>query len=127
MGWFSNLTRWVVDDVLGIDLPDPKANDSAAAAAASQAAATQQALNEQTTALREQTAIARQSADASLAAQKKALQVSEAALLPNTDSESAVVAGENRQRRLKSSSPWGIGLQKKLGAAPVGFRVLSGQ
>lgn len=116
MGFFS----WLIDDVLGIDLPDP-------AAANASAAATRQALDEQTTALREQTAIAQRSSDAALEAQKKALAVSEAALIPTIDSESARVAGENRQRRLQQTSPWGIGQQKKLGSAPVGFRVLSGQ
>ena len=129
MGFFS----WLVDDVLGIDLPDSSANDAAAASAAQQqrdaaaaAAVTQTALTEQTNALRDQTAIARQSADDALAQQKKALAVSEAALIPTIDSESARVAGENRQRKLTSTSPFGIGLQKKLGAAPTGFRVLSG-
>ena len=130
MGFFS----WLVDDVLGIDLPDPHANDAAAAAAAQQqqqalasAAATQTAMTEQTTALRQQTAIAQQSADQALASQKKALAVSEAALIPTIDSESARAAGEARQRKLQSSSPFGIGMQKKLGSAPTGFRVLSGQ
>lgn len=127
MGWFSSAVNWLVDDVLGIDLPDPNANAGAANAAAQSAAATQQALNAQTAALQDQTAIARQSADAALAQQKKALAASEAALIPTIDSESARVAGENRQRKLQSTSPWGIGLQKKLGSAPVGFRVLSGQ
>lgn len=123
MGWFS----WLVDDVLGIDLPDPEANQAASQAAAASAAATQQALTEQTNALKAQTLQAQQSADAALAQQKKALAVSEAALIPTIDSESARVAGEIRQRKLQSKSPFGIGMQKKLGAAPVGFRVLSGQ
>ncbi|UZE47922.1 hypothetical protein ONR75_24100 [Rhodopseudomonas sp. P2A-2r] len=136
MGFFS----WLVDDVLGIDLPDNSANEAAAAnaasqqqasrdsaaAAARQAAATEAAMAEQTNALRQQTDIARQSADAALAQQKKALAVSEAALIPTIDSESARVAGESRQRKLQSTSPFGIGLSRKLGTAPTGFRVLSG-
>lgn len=140
MGWFSSLTHWLVDDVLGIDLPDPGATaksnaaassgdaaaQAAAAAASQQSAATQQALNAQTDALRSQTALAQKSADDALASQKKALALSEASLIPTIDSESAKVAGENRQRKLQSTSPWGIGLQKKLGAPPTGFRVLSG-
>ena len=99
---------------------------TSAAAAAQQAQATQNALTEQTNALRDQTSIARQSADAALTQQKKALAVSEAALIPTIDSESARVAGESRQRKLTSTSPFGIGLQRKLGSAPTGFRVLSG-
>ncbi|MFA6267644.1 MAG: hypothetical protein WC670_18250 [Pseudolabrys sp.] len=119
MGFFS----WLVDDVLGFDLPDTDALSSQAAASAE---SSRRALDEQTTALREQTAIARQSADAALAEQKRALAVSEAALIPTIDSESARVAGENRQRKLTTNSPWGIGAQKKLGTPPVGFRVLMG-
>jgi hypothetical protein len=134
MGWFSNIVHTVVDDWLGIDLPDPKANAAASAnasaaqqASAQQAAATQSALTEQTNALKASTALAQKTADDALATQKKALAASEAALIPTIDSESARVAGETRQRKLQSTSPWGIGMQKKLGAAPVGFRVLSGQ
>ncbi|NUU41385.1 hypothetical protein [Tardiphaga robiniae] len=123
MGFFS----WLVDDVLGIDLPDPHANDVAAANAAASAASTQLALTEQTNALKASNAIAQKAADDALASQKAAIAKSEAALLSPLDSESARVAGENRQRKLQSTSPFGIGLSKKLGAAPTGFRVLSGQ
>lgn len=119
MGFFN----WLIDDVLGIDLPDTDALNVRAKESSDRSA---QALEEQTVALREQTAIAQRSSDAALQAQKKALAASEASLIPTMDSESARVAGESRQRKLQSTSPWGIGLQKKLGAAPTGFRVLSG-
>lgn len=127
MGWFSSFTNWLVDDVLGIDLPDPNANAKASSDAAAKQEAAQTALTEQTNALKTQNAIAQKSADDALIGQKKALAVSEAALMPNMDSESARAASDTKQRKLQMSSPWGIGMQKKLGAAPVGFRVLSGQ
>lgn len=126
MGFFSKLKKFVVDDVLGFDTPDPKLVQAQQQQAAATAAATQQALNEQTNALRAQTAIAQKSADDALAAQKAAVARSEAALIPLTDSESARKAGENRQRKLQISSPFGVGLKKNLGAADVGFRVLTG-
>lgn len=119
--------KWLIDDVMGIDLPDPDANAAQAEQARQGAAATQAALTEQTNALKTSNAIAQKAADDALASQKAALLKSEAALLSPLDSESAKAAGESRQRKLQSTSPFGIGLQKKLGAAPTGFRVLSGQ
>ncbi len=121
MGIFSNILRTVVDDWLGIDLP------TAPAAPPDNSAAIQKSLTEQTNALKAQTDNAQKATDAALAAQKAALLKSDAALIPNIDSESARTAQDTRKRKLQSTSPWGIGLQNKLGAAPTGFRILSGQ
>lgn len=119
MGWWSSFVRTVADDWLGFDLPPKAPADNSAAVKAS--------LDEQTNALKQQTAIAQRASDDALATQKAALLQSEAALMPNIDSESARAAQDTRKRKLQASSPWGIGLQTKLGAAPTGFRVLSGQ
>lgn len=119
MGWFSDIVRTVADDWLGFDLPPDAPPDNSAAI--------RQSLDEQTNALRQQTAIAQAASDNALRAQKAALLQSEAALMPNIDSESARSAQDTRKRKLQTTSPWGIGLQNKLGAAPTGFRVLSGQ
>lgn len=115
MSWFSSFLHKAADDWLGINPPPPD-----------NSAAIQQALTEQTAALREQTAFAQKSADDALASQKAALRQAEASLMPAIDSESVRQAQDSQKRKLQTSSPFGIGLQKKLGAAPVGFRVLSG-
>ncbi|KQW22140.1 hypothetical protein ASC80_01715 [Afipia sp. Root123D2] len=114
MGFWS----WLTDDVLGIDPPGPPPPDNSAAI--------QQSLDQQTAALKKSNAIAQAAADTALTAQKAAIAKSEAALMPAIDSESVRSSQDNQRRKLQAASPFGIGLQKKLGAAPTGFRVLSG-
>lgn len=88
--------------------------------------AIERALQEQTDTLREANARAEKAAADALAFQKEAQARAEAALVPLNDSESVRSARDIRQRALADSSPYGIGLSKKLGAPPTGFRVLSG-
>lgn len=64
---------------------------------------------------------------ASLAAQKDANALAAFASRPAIDSESARAAGDERRRKLLGGSNFGIGLPDLLGAAPVGFRMLSGE
>jgi hypothetical protein len=66
--------------------------------------------------------------DAARAAQKKALAVSEAALIPTIDSESARAAGDDRQRKLQAHRPFGHRPAEKCSARRRrAFRVLSGE
>lgn len=110
MGWFSN----ILDNWLGIDPPkvDP---------------GLQAAIDAQTRATNEASASAKASADAALKAQKDANLISAAASVPLADSESVRSAEDERKRKLLSGSSFGIGLPNTFGAAPTGFRVLTGQ
>lgn len=84
-------------------------------------------LTSATQALTDQTKAATDASNAALAAQQKADADAAAASVPVIDSESARQAGEDRQRKLQAGNvSFGIGLPSQLGAAPVGFRALSG-
>ena len=113
MSWFSKATKWVVDDLLGIDLPDGNAVEGQ--------------LAQQNKLLSDANAAAKASADKALKAQSDANAIAEAASRPAIDSESARAAEDERRRRLTTGSAFGVGLPTKFGAPPVGFRALSGQ
>lgn len=83
-------------------------------------------LAQQTDALNRQTALAQQSADAALAAQKQATAQATAASMPAIDSESARRAGQDRMRRLLLGSTGVDTGTSSLGAPPLGFRTLMG-
>lgn len=69
---------------------------------------------------------AQASAEAALKAQTDANLIAQAASMPSNDSESARARADDERRRLMNGSSFGIGLPSELGAAPVGFRLLSG-
>lgn len=110
MSWFSSF----MDNVLGIDPPQPDP-------------ALQASINAQTQATNEATAAAKASAAAALKAQKGANLIAASASVPLADSESVRSAADDRRRKLLNGSSFGIGLPDTFGAAPTGFRVLSGQ
>jgi hypothetical protein len=85
------------------------------------------AIAAQTDAVREQTASAKASADAALAAQKQANMLAASASVPAVDSESSRAAADDQKRKLLQGSSFGIGLPTATGAPPVGFRLLAGQ
>lgn len=117
MGWLHDLftpSTWAGD--LGLT-SKPAQTDPALTSAISQ----------QNTLLAQQTAQAQTDAAAALAAQTDANAIAASASVPATDSESSRAASDNQQRKLLQGSSFGIGLPDKLGAPPVGFRILSGQ
>lgn len=85
------------------------------------------AIAKQNQLLADQTASAKASADAALAAQQQANAIAASASTPAVDNESARAAADDRRRKLMQGSSFGIGLPDKLGTPPVGFRLLSGQ
>lgn len=122
MGFGKWFRKNVLDDLVGIDVPTPPP----AVNIPDPTPVIQQELSKQTDLLRQQQADAQKAASDALDAQKAATAQAEAAMIPQSDNESVRRARDDRARTLKQSSPFGIGLQKKLGSAPVGFRVLSG-
>lgn len=64
---------------------------------------------------------------AALQATQDALALAQQSSTPPQDSESARAASDDQRRKLMNGSSFGIGLATRLGAAPVGFRMLSGQ
>lgn len=88
---------------------------------------TQAAIAAQTAAVTQQTASAKASADAALAAQNQANLLAASSSVPTVDSESSRSAADDQKRKLLQGSSFGIGLPTTTGAPPVGFRLLSGQ
>lgn len=80
----------------------------------------------QTDALNRQTALAQQSAEAALAAQKQATAQAEAASMPAIDNPGARQAGVDRMRRLLLGSTGVSTGASSLGTPPLGFRTLTG-
>jgi len=118
MGWLSSLLH---------DIGTPSQWFSSPAPAPVAAPDNSAAINAQTEALKTQTASAQAAAQAALKAQTDANLIAAAAAVPASDSESARRAADQRRRQLMTGSSFGIGLPDKLGAPPVGFRLLSGQ
>lgn len=84
------------------------------------------AIAQQNALLGQQLTQAQTASAAALKAQTDANAIAAAAAVPATDSESARAASDDQRRRLAQGSSFGIGLPDKLGAPPVGFRLLSG-
>jgi hypothetical protein len=85
--------------------------------------ATQDTLTEQTTSLLASNKTASAAATEALTAQTTALKQQQAAAKPVRDSESARLAAEARMRKLLAAT---AGAGQKFGAAPLGYRTLTG-
>lgn len=84
------------------------------------------AINAQTDATKTATALAKQQAADALKAQKDANLLAQASSMPTVDSESARGASDDELRK-RLADQGGVGLPTQFGAAPVGYRLLSGQ
>lgn len=80
----------------------------------------------QTDALTASTAAATAASAAALTAQQNAQRQAEAAATPLSDSESARSAQDDQLRKTLAGGIYGVGMPATTGAAPVGYRLLSG-
>lgn len=117
MGFFHDLftpSTWLGD--LGLapkaSAPDPTLTNAIAT---------------QTQALTDATNAATAATLAATKAQQDAQLQAEAAATPPTDSESSRQASDDQLRKTLAGGVYGVGLPTTTGAAPVGYRLLSGQ
>jgi hypothetical protein len=80
----------------------------------------------QTNAIAAQTAALTASTAAATEATKQAQAQAEAAATPPTDSESSRTKADDQLRKTLAGGVYGVGMPQTLGAAPVGYRLLSG-
>jgi hypothetical protein len=111
MSFFSDIGNFFQNDIIDpvANLFKPAAPDPSVAAAT---VAATQALTDATTAATQAT--------------KNAQLQAEAAATPPTDSESARSASDDQLRKTLAGGVYGVGMPATTGAAPVGYRLLSG-
>lgn len=79
-----------------------------------------------TNAITAQTAALTQATTEATQATQAAQLQAEAAATPPTDSESSREAGDDQLRKTLAGGIYGVGMPQTTGAAPVGYRLLSG-
>lgn len=84
------------------------------------------AITAQTAALTSTSQAAIAATEAATQAQQNAQLQAEAAATPPSDSESSRVADDDQLRKTLAGGVYGVGMPATTGAAPVGFRLLSG-
>lgn len=111
MGFFDSISSFLTHDIFDpvasifkTPAPDPTVTNAIAAQTAALTQATQ---------------------DAATATKNAQLQA-EAAATPPTDSESSRSASDDQLRKTLAGGVYGIGMPATTGAAPVGYRLLSG-
>jgi hypothetical protein len=113
MGFFHDLftpSTWAAD--LGLaPKPDPTLTN---------------AITAQTAALTASTQAATAATAAATQAEQQAQLQAEAAATPPTDNESSRTAADDQLRKTLAGGVYGIGMPINTGAAPVGYRLLSG-
>lgn len=109
MGFFHDL--FTPSSWFGSSTPDPTLTNAIAA---------------QTQALTASTTAATAATAAATKAQQDAQLQAEAAATPPTDSESSRTAQDDQLRKTLAGGIYGVGMPQTLGAAPVGYRLLSG-
>jgi hypothetical protein len=122
MGIFSSISNFVTHDIF-----DPVNNVFGGGAGKNTSGdPTSQAILAQTQALTDATNASVAATEAATKAEQDAQLQAEAAATPPTDSESSRAASDDQLRKTLAGGVYGIGLPTTTGAAPVGYRLLSG-
>ena len=114
MSWFSDALHFVTDPLANL-FSGPKIDPGL-----------QSSIDQQTQLLKTSTAAAQAASDQALKAQQDANLIAQSASVPLADSESVRSAADDQRRKLLGGTSFGIGLADTYGAAPTGFRALSG-